>query len=200
MLGSITPLGERGRRQRWRVTVAAFVTGSAAAGLLTGGALGWAGGHAVPESMLASGPRLGLLGVLLAAGLALDARLGGLRLPSSRRQVNEDWLTRYRGWVYGGAFGFQLGTGVVTIVIGSAVYLTFVAALLSGSAGAGAAIGATFGLLRSLPSLATARIHGPGQLVRLEHRLRRWDRPSRRLAGVVQAALAAGALVLAVPR
>src|SRR5436190_12077859 len=126
MLGSITPLGERGRRQRWTATVAAFVTGSTAAGLLTGGALGWAGAHAVPLSAVSSGPRLGLLGLLLAAGIALDARVGGLRLPSSRRQVNEDWLTRYRGWVYGGAFGLQLGTGVVTIVTGSAVYLTFV--------------------------------------------------------------------------
>src|SRR5439155_19758853 len=136
------------------------------------------------------GPRLGLRGLILAAGIALDARVGGLRLPSSRRQVNEDWLTRYRGWVYGGAFGLQLGTGVVTIVTGSAVYLTFVAAFLSGSAAAGAAIGATFGLLRSLPTVATAGIHRPGQLGRLEHRVRTWDRPSRRLAGLVQAALA----------
>ena len=43
MLGSINPLGERGRRSRWAVTVAAFVAGSAASGLAAGLLLGAAG-------------------------------------------------------------------------------------------------------------------------------------------------------------
>jgi hypothetical protein len=200
MLGSITPLGERGRRQRWTVTVAAFVAGSVAAGFVTGGVLGWVGSGLMPPSAIPSAPRWALLGVLLLAGIALDARAGGLRLPSSHRQVNEDWLSRYRGWIYGGAFGLQLGMGMVTIVTASTVYLTFVAAFLSGSTAAGAAIGATFGLVRSLPTLATAGIHRPAQLVGLQRRLRTWDRPTRRVAAVFQAALAACALLLAVPR
>ena len=37
MLGSITPLGERGRGSRWWVTVTAYVLGSTLAGV----ALGW---------------------------------------------------------------------------------------------------------------------------------------------------------------
>ena len=36
----------------------------------------------------------------------------GRRLPSWRRQVNEDWLVGYRPWVVGGGFGLQLGAGV----------------------------------------------------------------------------------------
>lgn len=48
------------------------------------------------------------------AGLALDLGLGALRLPGPARQVDEDWLARYRGWVYGAGFGTQLGLGVVT--------------------------------------------------------------------------------------
>ena len=36
--------------------------------------------------------------------------------------MNEEWLTSYRGWVYGAGFGAQLGTGVVTIVTSPIVY------------------------------------------------------------------------------
>ena len=35
--------------------------------------------------------------------------VGGFRLPSHTRQVNEAWLDEYRGWVYGGGFGWQIG-------------------------------------------------------------------------------------------
>jgi hypothetical protein len=35
----------------------------------------------------------------------------GSGCPSWQRQVDERWLTTYRGWVYGAGFGFQLGAG-----------------------------------------------------------------------------------------
>src|SRR6266540_4185051 len=133
MLGSITPLGERGRSQRWPVTMAAYLIASTAGGALTAGLLGWAGQFVLPREVVPDSIRVAVLGVLLLGGLALDIGAAGLRLPTTRRQVNEDWLGRYRGWVYGGTFGFQLGVGVVTIASVSAVYLTFGAALLSGS-------------------------------------------------------------------
>src|ERR1700694_2917642 len=101
MLASIHPLGERARGRRWGITVSSFVAGAGAAGALAGGLLGLAGatirGHA--------GFPLGLVGasvvVLAAIGIALDLGLAGTRLPTVRRQVNEDWLRRYRGGVYG---------------------------------------------------------------------------------------------------
>ena len=43
MLSSITPLGERGRGNRWALTAAAYVVASAAGGLLAGAVLGLAG-------------------------------------------------------------------------------------------------------------------------------------------------------------
>lgn len=193
MLGSITPLGERGRNSRWTVTVTAYVLGSAAAGTLLGSALGWVGGLA-PGNASA---RLVALAVLIAAGAAVDSGLGGTRLPTVRRQVNEDWLARYRGWVYGVSFGFQLGLGVVTVVNLSAVYVAFAAALLSASAVGGAVIGGTFGLLRALPLLSTARVRSPLQLARINARLETWDPPARRTAVAMEAALAA-AVALAV--
>jgi hypothetical protein len=120
--------------------------------------------------------------------------MAGPGLPSLRRQVNEDWLRRYRGWVYAAGFGFQLGLGVVTIVTISAVYLTFIAALLSGSLMTGLLIGGSFGLLRAMPLVATTRVHLPRHLAGVDGALRRWDSPIRRIAIGLEAGLAAVAL------
>ena len=35
------------------------------------------------------------------------------------------WLGRYRSWVYGLGFGVQLGAGVTTVVVSSAVYVVW---------------------------------------------------------------------------
>ena len=160
MLSSITPLGERGRSSRWSVTVTAYVVASTVAGAVLGLTLG-----AVAAGFSAVGPGwLPGRGVLLAvAGLAavgalLDSGVAGLRLPTVRRQVDEDWLVRYRGWVYGAGFGAQLGVGVVTIVTSSTVYLTWAVALLSASPVVGAVLGGVFGLVRALPVLTARRV------------------------------------------
>ena len=60
MLASISPLGERARRQHYAVTVAAYVAASTLAGALLGGLLGavgapWAG---TPVSMLMIGLKM----------------------------------------------------------------------------------------------------------------------------------------------
>ena len=152
MLTSITPLGERSRGFSWRVTALAFGLGSLLAGLLAGAAAGGAG------SLLPDGKwRLfTLLGVLLAA-ICFDATALRRRLPSIRRQVNEDWLGRYRGWVYGAAFGLQLGVGVATIVTSAAIYAAAFGALLSGAILTGALAGGAFGATRAA-SLLPARV------------------------------------------
>ena len=74
--------------------------------------------------------------------------------------MNEEWLNRYCGWVYGLGFGAQLGTGVLTIVTISAVYVSLLAALLSGSFAVGEALGAALGAARWLSALPG--VHAPG--------------------------------------
>jgi hypothetical protein len=174
MLSSIHPLGERARNMRWGLTAGAYVVGSIAGGLVFGGLLGAAGW--VVHGVAGTGPAVaGLL--LAAAGLAgagLDLGVGGLAIPTIHRQVNEDWLHRYRGWVYGSGFGFQLGLGVVTIVTTATIYVTFAAAFLVGLAGSlagGATIGAVFGAARSAPILLVARVSRPEHLRSTHQRL-----------------------------
>src|SRR2546427_2574471 len=159
MLGSMTPLGERGRNYRWAVTVAYFVTGSALGGLALGAALG-AIGAATPLSTRSAAAILVMLTILVAA---LDSGWFRASVPTVRRQVNDLWLHRYRSWVYGLGFGFQLGLGVVTVVVTWAVYLTFAAAFLSRSPVMGALIGLVFGAVRALPILVVARVREPEQ-------------------------------------
>lgn len=164
MLASINPLGERARNMVWGRTVSWYAVGSLAGGAVAGaiaGAIG-RGLHAVLDPSPTSVAVVVVAACM--AGLVLDLRVGGARLPSIRRQVNEDWLPRYRGWVYGLGFGFQLGLGVATIVTTASVYLTFVLAAAPGSVLAGLAIGAVFGLVRAIPVLTTANVHDPGAL------------------------------------
>ena len=59
----------------------------------------------------------------------------------------------------------QLGLGVVTIVTTAAVYLTWVAAFVTGSAAWGAVVGAAFGLARALPVLAAGSLRTPRRSV-----------------------------------
>ena len=157
MLSSIHPLGERGRTSNYTVTVVSYIVGSVAGGLAMGtllGALG-AGLAAVVSPTPTAIPILVLL--VAGAGTAIDLGIGNLSVPSYHRQVNEQWLARYRGWVYGSGFGFQLGLGFVTIVPTAGIYAVFALAVLSGSVGSGAVIGMTFGAVRSLMILMNVK-------------------------------------------
>src|SRR5436305_13987786 len=195
MLASITPLGERARGNRWRIAAGLFIAASAAAGAALGAVLGLLGSLVLDH--VGIGWRLGLLGAALALGVAWE--LGRGTVPGPRRQVNERWLDDYRRWIYAAGFGAQLGMGVVTIVVTSAVYGVWAAALVSAQPAAGAAIGAAAGAMRGATLLSSARTTTPERLVGLHERLRYIHRPARRGTLTAQLALvAAAALVLAI--
>ncbi len=164
MLTSITPLGERGRGNRYALTVTAYLVGSVLGGATTGVLLGAVGG--LVAAPLPGGVRLLLAALVCALAAVADAAAlrTGWHLPGGRRQVDEDWLTRYRGWVYGGAFGFQLGLGVVTIVTSAATFALLALVVLSGGPAPGLALGVTFGLVRALPLLGLRGVHSPEAL------------------------------------
>jgi MFS family permease len=196
MLGSITPLGERGRGSRWWVTVSAYVVGSVVGGAVAGGVAA-ALGLVVGAGAWSTGARLVALALALLIGLSLDLRVAGLRLPTIHRQVEEEWRGRYRGWVWGLAFGFQLALGAVTIVTTSTVYVTWLAAALSGSVVGGVAIGVAFGLARAVPVFAVAGVRSPGQLLGVDATLRRLAGPARSATYAAAGALAGVAIAVA---
>ncbi len=161
MLTSISPLGEQARGQRYGLTVAAHLLGGALGGATTGAVLGGVGALLDPPVLLA-------VPVLLGAAAA-DAR--GVRI--GRRQVDEDWLGRYRGWVYGGGYGVQLGLGVVTVVTSAATPALLAVLVLLAGPWTGALVGAVFGVTRGLPLLALRRADTPQALRHAAARLER---------------------------
>ncbi len=187
MLASITPLGERGRRARWGPTAAIFVA-SAALGAAAFGALAGLAGRALIAGA-AERWRLALVLAALGGGAIWEVVRG--RVPGPRRQVNERWLESYRRWVYASGFGAQLGTGVFTIVVSSAVYVVYVTAFAAASPGIGAAVGAAAGAMRGATLLFGWRVTTPARLVSLHARMAALGEPVHRAALTVQLLAAA---------
>lgn len=167
MLSSIHPLGERTRNNRWGVTVGAFAMGAIIAGALVGWLLGWAGAAVLDD--WGTTPLLIATSVVILAAGALD--LAGVEVPGPKRQVNEHWIGAYRGWVYGGAFGFELGVGVMTYVVTWSVYALFAIEFLTASPLAGALVGAVFGVGRSLALFFAGTIDRASRLTAFHSRM-----------------------------
>lgn len=158
MLSSIHPFGERARGQRYWLTVVSYILGAATGGVSLGAIMGlfaWA------ISLIGMG---GVLPAAAALTVAALWDLSGVSVPTLRRQVDENWLPRYRGWVYGVGFGAQLGFGLITYVTTSLTYGFVAAAVLSGDPVVAVAAGAIFGVVRGLSVLVTATISTPERL------------------------------------
>ena len=162
MLASITPLGERGRRSRWGITVSAFLLGATLAGAAEGAVLGLLG-LAVLGDGIGAHARL-----LVLTGRAGDSRRCSSwrcrRSPAPTvRSTSAGW-TSSAGWVYGFGFGAQLGLGITTVVTSAATYVAMLVAFLAADPGWGALVLGVFGAIRGVTPLLAARVQGPEQL------------------------------------
>lgn len=189
MLTSIHPLGERARHNRWAVTVVALTAGSIGAGAAVGWLLGLLG------STLDTGGWSWTVAAVAVLGAGLGD-LAGVPPPGPRRQVNEDWIGSYRGWVYGAAFGAQLGAGAATYVVTWGVWATAVLALLTSSPAAGAMVGVAFGAGRALLPLAAGWIDRPSRLTSFSRTMAAAAAPVARLeaVGLIAVAIAVVAI------
>jgi sulfite exporter TauE/SafE len=197
MLGSISPVGEASRAQRWWLTATAYTLASVAAGAAIGTALGVTGQALAAVAPAPERVRLALLGAAMVAAAMADAGAFGWALPTWHRQVDERWLTTYRGWVYGAGFGAQLGVGVATIVTSTVTYTAFAAALLSASWRGGLAVGAAFGVARSIPLLLMAPVRSAARLHTVTRGVAEAQPLVHRLTVAGQGVLAATALLAA---
>lgn len=194
MLSTITPLGERGRNATFAASAAWFVAGA----VLGGGCLG--------AALLVLSASAGAMPVVVAGTLALgaavaaaasDSPLGRFVLPVHRRQVNERWLDRFRPWVYGAGFGWQIGTGFATYIVGAVLYLTVSLAVLGGRPMMALGVGVVFGTVRGLAVLAGCHITDPAALVAFHRRFDKAEQVVRRAVVYWELAVL-GALVGAV--
>jgi len=184
MVSALNPMSERARGHRYALTALWYVAGAVvgAAVLGAGCALG---AFAVGRfTLTGTGTALLVLGCALLAFVS-DLPLVSWHLPEHPRQVNEQWIGRYRRWVYAAGFGVQIGAGFATYIMTAAVYLTAALAVLSGRPAAAFAVGLGFGLVRGLGVLACAPVRTPDALRALHHRLDRWA--ARSLGGCLVA-------------
>ncbi len=106
------------------------------------------------------------------------------------RQVDEVWLGKYRPWVYGVGFGWQIGVGLATYIMTAGVYLLIVLAALSASPTAAFLLALGFGTVRGLAVLLGARITGPNELFAFHRRFERVGPYARAFVIVVEGGLA----------
>jgi hypothetical protein len=168
MLSMVTPVGEAGRGHRYAVTAAWFVGGATLGGACLGGLM--AGFAALIHGLSLTGRTLAVTALTAAiVAIAADLRVAGFALPRIPRQVNESWLNEYRGWTYGAAYGWQIGVGLTTYVMSTAVYLMIVLGSLTGRPGVGFAVGLGFGVIRGLALLLGAGLTSPSAIRSMHH-------------------------------
>ncbi len=196
MLSSITPMTESGRGNRFGFTAAWFVVGGIAGGLSLG-LLAAAGAAVIAALSLSTATLLGGAAAAAMVTAAVDLGVCGIELPIFKRQVNDAWLRRYRSWVYGTGFGWQIGFGVATYIMTAGVFLTIALAVLSASPLYAVLIGATFGFVRGSAVFVGRSAHTPAALGRVHQRLDAAAPVSRAAAAGVQVLAAAVLAALA---
>lgn len=189
MLSQLTPVGEASRGYRYRSTATWFILGAIVGGATLGAVMA-ALAAAVSALGAASSALLGAAAVLAALGATIDGGVLGFAPPFFKRQVNEYWLSKYRAWVYGGGFGWQIGAGVTTYIMTAAVFVTIGFGGLTAGPWAALALGTGFGLARGLAVLVTARTRSTAELFALHRRFDALGEPVRRAVIVVQLAVA----------
>ena len=123
MLSQLTPVGEASRGYRYRTTAIWFVLGAVVGGATIGAVMA-ALAAAVSAIGATSTALLGIAAGLAVLGATVDSGVLGFMPPFFKRQVNEYWLSKYRAWVYGSGFGWQIGAGVTTYIMTTAVFVT----------------------------------------------------------------------------
>ena len=190
MLSTITPFSERAKGHSYRATAGWFVAGATLGGATLGTVMALMA--LAVEAVHATTATIGLVALaaaLIAAGS--DSGIAGVRLPVHRRQVNERWLDRYRPWVYGAGFGWQIGTGLSTYITTAAVYLTVVFGALTGRPALALSVGTAFGFLRGTAVLLTRDLADPSELRAFHRRFLQVGPVAGRLVIAVELASAA---------
>jgi hypothetical protein len=192
MLSQLTPVGEASRGYRYRTTAAWFVVGAVVGGASIGAVMA-ALAAAVSAIGATSTTLLGVAATLAVLGAAIDSGVLGFAPPFFKRQVNEYWLSKYRAWVYGSGFGWQIGAGVTTYIMTAAVFVTVAFGALTAGPWAALALGVGFGLARGLAVLLTASRRTTTELFALHRRFDALGEPVRRAVIVVQLAVGVAA-------
>jgi hypothetical protein len=196
MLSTVTPMAERGRGHRFWVTAAWFLAGGLAGGLTLGIAAALC---ALACAVIPSGVALAVAGACALVGSVVDAGFLGVRPPFFKRQLDDAWLDRYRGWVYGLGFGWQIGVGFATYIMTTAVPVTVAFGALSGDPLLATGVGLLFGFVRGSAIAISGPATTTASLATIHRRFAALEEPVRQATAIALAAIGAIALGAASP-
>jgi hypothetical protein len=128
----------------------------------------------------------------------LGVALAGRTPPSLDRQVDHRWLDRYRGWVIGAGFGFQLGAAIFTRITSFALYLLVACALLGAPVWSLLVAGLVYAAVRAASAAPGGLVARPSDLRRLTGVITRFE-PLVAKAGRAADVAAAASVLAAVP-
>jgi hypothetical protein len=151
MVETIGLAGDEGRRWTTIAACATFAPGAIAGGMLTFGLLSVLG-----DVTHGAGRFAYLLAAAIAVAAALAEARGRRIVPQIRRQLPEAWRWTMPLPVAAGLYGVLLGLGFTTFVLSFGVWALAGISVALGDPGAGAVIGAAFGIGRALPVLGVA--------------------------------------------
>jgi len=193
MLSTITPVTEQARGRRYAATVPWYLVGALAGGATLGAVAAMA---AIPiqAANLPTTTVLAIIGLFAVVSIFSDFGVKGFRLPRHRRQVDRLWLDHYRSWVYGTGFGWQIGVGLATYIVTTAVYLTVLIAIVTGSPVQALTIGLVFGGVRGLAIFLGAGATTLDKLHALHRGLTKFEPASRAAMFTIQAVVAVMAI------
>ncbi|HYJ59909.1 MAG TPA: MauE/DoxX family redox-associated membrane protein [Actinomycetota bacterium] len=195
MVETITPV-VYGGRARWAGGLALHVVGATLAAAAFGALAGWVGGL-VGAPFGASGlVALGAAAIVY-AGAAAEAWVAPV--PQLRRQVPDWWRTFFSPPVTAFLYGAGLGIGFLTFLATGALAVVTLAAVLSGSAAAGAVLAGGFGLARGLSALPAIRVRDAEDGRQLVDRLSERGDGLRRVGVAVTLGVVAVAAFASVP-
>lgn len=189
VLTSLNPMAERSRGHRFWSSATYYVAGALIGGALLGCACA-VGAAAVGLLSAGSTLRLGLAAAAALIGFASDARLFGRSLPIHPRQLNEQWLTSYRRWIYATGFGVQIGLGFATYIMTAAVYVLTALAVFTADPVLAFVICLSFAAVRGISIIVAAGLRTPDRLLRRGAQLERWSGVSIAVAIGAQAVAA----------
>jgi hypothetical protein len=169
MIPTITPVGYgRHTRLKWLTAVGLYAISAAIASLMTcalAAALGLLTSSVAPSFFELRWLWLSLL----ALGYCLhESQVIRMPTPQRRQQVPKIWRDKYHPWITASAYGFVIGSGLITRISVSTFYLLLAWSFLSANPLQAAGVGLLYGLSQGALVLVTAwNVKSPDDATRI---------------------------------
>jgi hypothetical protein len=153
MVSNLNPVTQKAKGCNFRISLVIFFIGSIfGSTLLVGLSLLIKAAPIHPDNFMRT------VFLLIVVLIAFFADIGLIKLPATRRQLNEIWLTSLRRTVYCFSYGFQLGCAFVTYLTSYMIYALVAVFVLNPPLVLSIVLAVSFSVMRSASLLIVFKI------------------------------------------